>query len=339
MQSASLKIWVYGLPMLALLSLLALMSGSSAISSADLSAIFMSRWSPSTLLSLEQEHKEAILWSIRMPRIVMAGLCGAGLSLVGASIQALVRNPMADPWLLGVSSGASLGAVIAIVSGIASYGFPSIQVLAFLGALLAAGIIYFLARRGSNFSSTRLVFTGLAISFCLEALTQIVIYTAQQQSKVQNIMFWTLGSLGAVEGSDLALPTLAVGLGFGLLYRARDRLNIACLSEVKAYSLGLDLPAFRRYLFVLAAAVTAVLVSITGAIGFVGLMVPHVLRLILGNDYRLLIPGCFLGGACFMIAADALARSLFAPQEIPIGVITALLGSPIFIWLLRGARD
>ncbi len=332
-------LWALALLGLMLITLKAMGSGTSSLTLQEIWASCHHRWIDGPALSLELQNKDMILWSIRIPRVLMAGLSGAGLSLVGATIQALVRNPMADPWLLGVSSGASLGAVLVIVSGISLFGILSIQLFAFIGAVFAASVIYFFARQGYKFSSTRLIFTGLAISFCLEALTQIIIFTAGRHSQVQNVMFWTMGSFGSVENTDLWIPALAVGYGFVFLFRSRHELNIACLSEVKAFSLGLDLKRFRRQLFLLSAALTSVLVSVTGSIGFVGLMVPHVLRLILGNDYRLLIPGCLIGGSAFMIAADALARNFFSPQEIPIGVITALLGSPIFIWLMRGSHE
>jgi len=319
--------------------LLALASGSASLSLIDIFTSLGHHLGEGQEWSDDRQGKDVILWSIRFPRVMLAGLSGAGLSLVGATIQALVRNPMADPWLLGVSSGASLGAVLVIVSGLSLFGLASIHLMAFLGALAAASVIYFISRQGAHFSSTRLIFTGLAISFSLEALTQILIFTANHQAQMQNVMFWTMGSLGGAENKDLPLPAVSVMLGFILLFRCRNQLNVACLNEVKAFSLGLDFNALRRHLFLLCAALTSVIVSMTGSIGFVGLMVPHVLRLILGNDYRLLIPGCLLGGAGFMIIADALARHLFSPHEIPIGVITALLGSPIFIVLMRGSHD
>lgn len=265
----------------------------------------------------------------------MAVLSGAGLSLVGASVQALLRNPMADPWLLGVSSGASFGAVLVLVVGIRLFGSLSLPVMAFLGALLASALIYRFARTQASLSSMRLIFMGLAISFCLEACTQIFIFSADHSAQVQNMMFWTMGSLGGAEMGQLPLPLFAVSFGFIFLYRKRQELNIACLSETKAHSLGLDLTSFRLQIFVLAAGMTSVLVSFTGSIGFVGLMVPHLLRQLLGNDYRRLIPACLIGGALFMVTADFMARVIFEPREIPIGVLTALLGSPLFIWLLR----
>ncbi len=332
-------LWGGGTLLLFAMFILGLASGSSDLRFTELIDLLRHRLGYGPPLSEELLNKDLILWSIRLPRVLMAALSGAGLSLVGAAIQALVRNPMADPWLLGVSSGASLGAVLVLVSGLSLFGGLSLQIFAFFGASLASGLIYFFSRRSQIFSSTRLIFSGLAISFCLEALTQVVIFTAARKGEVQNVMFWTMGSLGSVESSDLLVPSLALLAGFSFLFRSRTKLNIACLSELKAFSLGLDLQRFRRNVFLVSAALTAVLVSVTGSIGFVGLMVPHVLRLLLGNDYRLLIPGCLLGGASFMIAADALARSFFSPQEIPIGIITALLGSPIFLWLMRSSNE
>jgi len=329
---------IYGFSLLFLLIVLSLALGSSDLDLADLyrSLIFHAGWS--SQLDESMLVKDSILWSIRLPRILMAALSGAGLSLVGATIQALLRNPMADPWLLGVSSGASLGAVTAIVFGLHLLDGFSVTGMAFVGAVLAAALIYGLARRQQIAGTHRLIFTGLAISFCFEALTQILIFTSDRHSQIQNVLFWTMGSLGGVENTDLPIPAIAVAMAFIGLYRWRDTLNILCLSELKAYSLGLDLTRTRRTLFLLAAAVTSVLVSVTGPIGFVGLMIPHLVRMLIGNDYRQLIPACFFGGAAFMVIADVLARSIFSPREIPIGVLTALLGAPFFIWLM-GRQD
>lgn len=321
--------------LLVVMVLVALSQGSSGIPLHDIVTIGSYRLGLLNELPPELMTSDAIVWSVRMPRIVMACLSGSGLALVGASIQALVRNPMADPWLLGVSSGASFGAVLVIIGGLSFFGSASVPALAFLGALGASALIYRYSLRNTALSSARLIFTGLAISFCLEACTQLLIFSSPQASKVQNVLFWTMGSFGSVENEDLLLPAVALFIGFAFLWRKSHELNIICLAETKAFSLGLDLRSFRRQIFVLCAALTSVLVSITGSIGFVGLMIPHVLRMIVGHDHRRLLPACFLGGAIFMVAADFIARNAFGPKDIPIGVMTALLGSPIFIWLVR----
>jgi iron complex transport system permease protein len=327
--------FILGSVLLLLVMGFAVSEGATGISWSEIGASLAWQLGLRHELSPDLLHADAILWSIRMPRVLMAALSGAGLSLVGASIQALVRNPMADPWLLGVSSGASLGAVLVLIGGLRLFGELSLPLTAFLGAVLASGIIYHLARDRSALSSSRLIFTGLAISFSFEACTQLLIFSADHPSQIQNVMFWTMGSLGAVENDRLLLPFLTVGLGFFILYRKRHELNIACLSDAKAHSLGINLSSFRLQIFLVCAGLTSVLVSVTGSIGFVGLMVPHLLRLVTGHDYRRLIPACLLGGAFFMVLADFLARNVFDPQEIPIGVLTALLGSPLFIWLMR----
>lgn len=312
-----------------------LVQGSTGIPWHDLRQSLLYQLGLRAALAPESLHADAIIWSIRMPRVLMAALSGAGLSLVGASVQALVRNPLADPWLLGVSSGASLGAVLVLISGLRLFGVLSLPLTAFLGALLASGLVYHFAKSRRTLSSSRLIFTGLAISFCLEACTQILIFSADHPSQVQNVMFWTMGSLGAVENDELLLPCLAVLSTFVWLYRNSAELNIACLPEAKAHSLGVSLDSFRLRVFALCAALTSVLVAVSGSIGFVGLMVPHMLRQLIGHDYRRLIPACLIGGALFMVLADYMARTIFEPQEIPIGVFTALLGSPVFIWLMR----
>ncbi|MFW7381923.1 MAG: FecCD family ABC transporter permease [Oligoflexus sp.] len=310
----------------------ALTYGASSISSSQVVKI---------LLLMDQDSIQAnIIWQVRLPRVCMAAMTGAGLAVVGASIQALVRNPMADPWLLGVSSGASLGAVLVIVAGVQVFGGISLQLMAFLGALGASFLVYRLAQRRGIIDQSRLILLGIAVSFALSALTQLLIFSARHASQVRGVLFWTMGSFAGVELSDLPLPALTLFFSSLFLFHKRYEINLLTLSDAKAYSLGINLKRFRKQLFLVTAALTSVLVALTGAIGFVGLMIPHLLRRVVGGHYRVLLPACLIYGACFLVLADTLSRWLFAPEELPVGVFTALLGSPIFIWLMwRSSHD
>ena len=280
-------------------------------------------------------HYEVILWNIRLPRTLMAGITGAGLAMVGATIQAMVRNPMADPWILGVSSGASLGAVLAMTLGLATSVALSTQALAFIGAVVASGLVYVFAARDQGLSSTRLILVGLALSFLFGALTQLAIFAAPHSAYLKSVLFWTLGSLGDISLSSLVIPAIVTVATFILLLLKSEDLNLCLLGDEKAFSMGLSLQKLRRNLFFLCALTIAVLVAETGTIGFVGLIIPHLLRLMIGSDYRLLIPACFVYGGCFLMLADLGSRLLFNPEELPIGVLTAICGSPVLIYLLR----
>ncbi|MGI5352016.1 FecCD family ABC transporter permease [Streptomyces sp. CA-250714] len=276
-----------------------------------------------------------IVLDVRLPRVLLAAVVGAGLALVGAVLQALVRNPLADPYLLGISSGASTGAVLVIVLGI---GAVSMQLGAFAGALLALVVVYAMARRGGTLTSLptgRLVLAGVAVQYVLSALTSLVLVTSSENEHLRAILFWTLGGLGQARWGTLLLPAVVLGAGLVLLLALARPLDLLLAGDEGATVLGLDTGRFRAAAFVLASLVTAVLVTVSGAIGFVGLMVPHAARMAVGAGHRALLPVAALGGAAFLVLADLAARTVAAPQEIPVGVLTALTGGPFFLWLLR----
>jgi iron complex transport system permease protein len=276
-----------------------------------------------------------IIWEIRFPRVLLGGLVGAGLAVVGATMQALVRNPLADPYLLGVSSGASLGAVAVILLGITWFGVFSLSIAAFLGALLAFGCVYVLARQGGRLTTGRLILSGVAVSYVLSALTNFLIYNAEDGNQVKSVVFWLLGGLGGARWEFLGLPALTLVVGTIFLTAQSRSLNSLSVGEETAATLGVDTIGFRRQIFALTSLLTGTLVAVSGGIGFVGLMLPHIVRLLVGADHRRLLPVAALSGAIFLIWVDVLARVIVAPQELPIGIITALLGAPFFIWLMR----
>ncbi|MFB9467196.1 FecCD family ABC transporter permease [Streptomyces cinereospinus] len=279
--------------------------------------------------------RATIVLDIRAPRVLLGAVTGAGLAVVGTALQALVRNPLAEPYLLGVSSGASLGAVTVIVFGVSLLGPASLSAAAFAGALGALLLVYATARTGGRITSARLVLSGVAIASVLTAVLDLLLLTTDRGNEARAVLAWTLGGLGGVTWGTLWLPSLAMLFGIGvLLVQARD-LNLLLAGEEAATTMGLDVARFRARLFVLVSLVTGVLVSAAGPIGFVGLILPHIVRLFVGGDHRRVLPTAALGGAVFLIWADIAARIVAAPTEVPVGVLTALCGGPFFLWLMR----
>lgn len=278
----------------------------------------------------------AIVVDVRLPRVLLGGLVGAGLAVVGAALQALVRNPLADPFLLGISSGASLGAVAVLASGVTFLGATvTPMAAAFAGSLVALVTVYLMARSGGRLATTRLILAGVAVAYMLGAGTNLLLVTADNPQLVNAILYWTMGGLGGARWSTLPIPAAVVLTGVAVVvWRARS-LNLLLAGEEAAGTLGLDVHRFRSGVFVLVSLMTGVMVAVSGAIGFVGLMLPHAVRMLVGADHRHVLPACALLGAAFLIAADIAARSVAAPQEIQIGVLTALCGGPFFVWLLR----
>lgn len=278
-----------------------------------------------------------ILWQIRLPRVVGGALVGAGLALAGLVFQALLQNPLADPYLIGTSSGASLGATLTLLA------VPSVSaepIGGFFGAVLAVFAAYAAARRGGRTSVVTVVLVGYALSVILGALTALLLFL--HATALQSIFFWELGGLGGLLWSQDAELAGAVLIGVvGTLYFHRE-LDALSLGETEARSLGVDVTRTRWRLILLAGLVTAVAVSAAGLIGFIGLVAPHVARRLTGAVHRRALPMAMTVGAAFLVVADALARSFPQVGEIPVGIVTALLGGPFFIWLLlrreRGVR-
>jgi iron complex transport system permease protein len=279
--------------------------------------------------------EDRIVWQFRMPRALLALLVGAGLSVVGAVLQAVVRNPLADPFLLGVSSGASLGAVIVLVVGSSAVGGLGLSGAAFVGSLVALGVVYVLAQRAGRITPGRLLLSGVAIAYLFQALFSFVLQEANTGQAALQVLFWLLGSLAAARWDALPIPALALGLGLvALLVRWRP-LNALVAGEETAISLGVNVTWFRAELFVLTSLLVGVLVAVSGSIAFVGLIIPHVARFLVGADHRRVLPATALIGAGFLQLVDLAARTLRAPVEMPLTIVTAMFGVPFFLWLLR----
>ncbi|MBV9843594.1 MAG: iron ABC transporter permease [Kutzneria sp.] len=279
---------------------------------------------------------DLIVWQLRLPRVLLAAVVGAGLGLVGTAAQALVRNPLADPYLLGVSSGASLGAVVLIVlvdgGGLLGLGLSA---AAFLGALASFVLVWLFAKRGGGFSPLRVVLAGVGIAHFLSGITSYLVLQAGDLQRTQGVLFWLLGSLSGAEWNQLAVPTLVVLLGFAVLQARSRALNAVMMGDETAASLGVDVTRLRRGLFVVTSMLTGVLVAVSGAIAFVGLVVPHVCRMVVGGDHRRLLPVSGLAGALLLVVVDLVARVALPNQEVPIGVVTALIGAPTLLYLLN----
>lgn len=276
-----------------------------------------------------------IILDVRLPRVIMAGLVGAALAIAGATYQGLFRNPLADPYLIGAAQGASLGAIIGFLLPTvwAVSGVGIIPVFAFIGAIAATTIVYLLARGGKTLPVTTLILAGVALSALLSSIVSYLIISSGD--KMHGIVFWLMGSFSLSQWSDigLVLPYIAAGIGVILVF-ARP-LNVMQLDEEQAQQLGINVERTKLILLAASTLITAAAVSFVGTIGFVGIIIPHAVRLIWGPDHRFLLPLSVLTGAIFLILADLLARTVQAPLEIPIGVITALCGAPFFLYLLR----
>jgi iron complex transport system permease protein len=282
-----------------------------------------------------QSTMATIIWDIRLPRVILAGMVGAALSIAGATYQGLFRNPLADPYLIGVAQGASVGAIIGFLLPAAWHitAFGLTPVLAFIGAILATVIVYLLARVGKTLPVTTLILSGVALSALLSSIASYLIISSGD--KMHGILFWLMGSFSLSKWSEvgIAFPYIAVGIAVIIIFARL--LNVMQLDEEQAQQLGVNVERYKILLLAAATLITAASVSFVGTIGFVGILVPHAVRLVWGADHRFLLPLAVLTGAIFMILTDLVSRTVLAPTEIPIGVITAVCGAPFFLYLLR----
>ncbi|MDE1531200.1 iron ABC transporter permease [Pseudomonas carnis] len=282
---------------------------------------------------------EGVVWNYRLTRALVAAACGAGLATCGVILQSLLRNPLADPYLLGISAGASTGAVLVALIGVGG-GLVSLSAGAFVGAMAAFALVTLLARASGSSSGTgQIILAGIAGSQLFNALTAFLITKSASSEQARGIMFWLLGNLSGVRWPSvwLAVPVAVVGLAVCLWHRRA--LDAFTFGSDSAASLGIPVRRVQLVLVACAALVTAVMVSIVGSIGFVGLVIPHAVRLLLGTGHSRLLPASALGGALFLIAADVLSRTLIKGQVIPVGVVTALVGAPVFALILIGRRN
>ncbi len=290
-------------------------------------------------LGIEADWSKAqfnIIWLIRFPRVLLAVFVGSGLAVVGVTMQALVRNPLADPYILGISSGASVGAVVVLAFGALAFaGIYAISFGAFLGAILTFLIVFMLAQSHGRLVPNRLILSGVAVAYFFSGLTSFITLTSDDRELARAVLAWLLGSLAGTDWPELTLPAIVLLVGSLYLTLQARSLNALIVGDETAATLGVDLIRFRRQLFLMVSLVTGVMVAVSGAIGFIGLMIPHIVRLLVGTDHRRVLPVSIFVGSIFLIWVDVIARIAFDPVELPVGVITSLLGGPFFLWLLR----
>lgn len=328
-----LRVCLLLLALLAGVSVVSLVAGPAPI---GIAAVFKSILSAVRIPGLSDPltgEERAILFSIRLPRIVLAGLVGGALSCVGAVFQALLRNPLADPFVLGVSGGAAVGAVFAIIIGLGSIPF-GIPAIAFVGALFAMMLVLGLARTEGERRTERTLLAGIVVNAFFSALIMFLVSISSGE-QLQSVLFWLMGDLAMAGGSDVLLAALFLAAGFAVMIAHARDLNIMLTGEEAALQLGVSVGRIRWILLLSASLVMGAAVSVSGIIGFVGLMVPHMMRMMFGSDHRLLLPASLLFGGVFLMAADTIARVALSPAELPVGVVTALCGAPYFAYLMK----
>lgn len=279
-----------------------------------------------------------VIWNLRMPRALLSVICGAGLAVCGLATQALLRNILADPYILGISSGASTGAAMVMVLGIGlGFASPSIAVMcgAFIGCLVSVCLVFVLAGLNGRNSTTKVVFAGMAVNFFFSALTSLLIMVAKNPSVTKSVMFWMLGSFSATRWREIPIVFFGVLLGCLWLFISGRKIDAMTLGDDAARGLGLRPDRTRLHVFFVVAFIVATLVSVSGTIGFVGLVVPHIAKKLYGGIFRNAIFGCALVGATLMLGADLLSRILVSPGELSVGIITALIGTPLLMSLIR----
>lgn len=296
--------------------------------------VLLHQLNPDWIEPVWSKGRAAIVWDIRFPRTILAALVGAGLAIVGAALQAVTRNPLADPHLLGISSGAAFGAILALLHTGLFIGLLTVPLMAFLGALVTTLLVLALVGFTSASSADRLVLVGVAVSFIVMAAANLLIFLGDPKA-AHTVIFWMLGGLGLAQWGHLVYPlAVLIPCCLWIWLRSSD-LNAMTIGDETATTLGIPVKRFRLQIFVLGALITGTLVAFSGIIGFVGLMVPHIVRLVVGGSYTRVLPASALCGALFLIWADIAARTLMAPEDMPIGIVTGLIGGVFFIWLLR----
>ena len=281
-----------------------------------------------------------ILLHVRLPRVLLGFLVGGCLAAVGVALQALLRNPLADPYVLGVSSGAALGAAVGVLFGLGAtfLAETALPICGFAGGLLALLVVYRMAVSYERLPIHSLLLAGVILNAIFSALIMFIT-SILEPNRSYGMMAWLMGTLSAPTYGGLVAVTIYLLVGLGLLVGQMRTLNLLALGEASARSLGVDTERVKRFIFVLAAVITGAVVSVSGMIGFIGMVVPHAVRLVLGADHRLLLPASALVGGTFLMSADTVARTLLAPAEIPVGIITALAGGPFFVYLLLWRKD
>ncbi|MEP0210983.1 MAG: iron ABC transporter permease [Paracoccaceae bacterium] len=320
--------------LLLLISLsIAISVGAVPVPTGTVWGVLANKVSPESIEQTWSQGREAIVWEIRFPRALLAMMVGAGLALVGAALQAVTRNPLADPHLLGISSGGAFGAIFALMHSGLFLGLLTVPLLAFAGALTATAIVLGVSRLADATSADRLVLAGVAVSFIIMAGANGLIFLGDPRAS-HTVVFWMLGGLGLAQWNQLLYPLVVLLMSGIWLMSQSTQLNAMTVGDETAATLGIPVARFRLAVFVVGALITGVMVAFSGIIGFVGLMVPHIARMLVGGDYARVLPASALIGAIFLLWADIAARTVMAPEDMPIGIVTGLVGGVFFVWLL-----
>ncbi len=317
---------------------IAISVGAISISPSTIWGVLVNKISPGLVEPTWSRGKEAIIWDIRFPRTLLAALVGAGLALVGATLQSVTRNPLADPHLLGISSGGAFGAILALLHTGMFLGLLTVPLMAFIGALIAAFLVLAVAQFTGARSAGRLILAGVAVSFIVMSGANLLIFLGDPRA-TQTVVFWMLGGFGLAQWSQLIYPLVIFSLCGTYFWLNSRTLNAMTIGDETAATLGIAVIRFRLGIFVAGALITGVMVAFSGIIGFVGLMVPHIVRMLVGGDYARVLPVSALFGAIFLIWSDMAARTMMAPEEMPVGIITGLVGGMFFLWLLGKNRN
>lgn len=336
--TAAQRAWLLGAAGLAALIAsvaVAVTIGPSDIKPGDVFGVVLSRVGgpPSDLSRIAQ----GIVWDLRLPRTLLAAACGAGLALCGAILQSLLRNPLADPFVLGVSSGASTGAVTIVVLGLGA-GSVGLAGGAFIGAVVAFSLVLLLAAAAGG-TTDRVILAGVAATQLFSALTSFIVFTAADAEQTRGVLFWLLGSLSSASWRDVVVVSAVIVVGLVICLLCASSMDAFAFGEKAAASLGVSVSTIRIGLLLVTALMTAIIVSTSGAIGFVGLVLPHIARALVGVGHRRLLPITALLGAVFLVWVDTAARTILDPQELPVGVATALVGVPVFALILLRRRS
>ena len=276
-----------------------------------------------------------VIWLLRLPRIVLAALVGAGLAVCGVIMQAIVKNPLADPYILGISSGASLGATLAILLGIGSFfGENFVGITAALGAFAVSIGVLILSNSGGRSNSMKLLLAGMALSAVCSAFSSFIVYFSNDKDGMQSITYWLMGSLAAAKWDNLVIIFPITILGIGFFISQSRILNLMLLGDEAAITLGTDLYRYRHVYLLISAIMIGFIVYSSGVIGFVGLVVPHVIRMLVGTDHKILVPIAAVGGSIFLVWSDVLCRTIIPRAELPIGILISLIGAPCFVYLM-----
>lgn len=332
--------WYTSLPFLVIFLIIAVL-GSVFIGAYDMKPERVVQ----VLIGNSTDLNSFVIYNIRLPRILMSGLIGAGLGITGAAIQGLFRNPLADPSLIGISNGAMLFAVIAIVAsgGIITeltgmFKQVTVMIAAFIGGVGTTYFVYFISKKQGQVSVMTMLLAGIAISAFAAAISGLFINIADDQ-ELRDIVFWTLGSVAGATWEKFSFIAPVIFIGGFFIIRESRALNAILLGEKEAEYLGISVEKVKSRVILITALIVGTSVALTGIIGFIGLVIPHLLRLLSGTDYRYLLSGSALTGALFLVLADTLARTVIAPTELPIGILTAMIGAPFFLWLIIRSRS